>query len=180
MIKPCPTYAGYSASDGGTIYSHRRRKRLAGGGTEAYIDASYSKPLKPIKTPKGYAQVSVSCNGKIRPIGIHVMVADAFIGPRPPGAEVRHLDGDNSNNRPSNLAYGTSKDNAADRLRHGRYFSGGTHRNAKLTDAQAEEIRQLRSAGAKVKLLARRFGVSIATIEAIIYGRSYKKSRVQA
>lgn len=58
---------------------------------------------------------------------IHELVAAAFIGPRPDGLEVRHLDGNPRNNRLENLCYGTKVENAQDSLRH------GTNRNARKT-----------------------------------------------
>ena len=62
---------------------------------------------------------------------IYVLVALAFHGPRPvgpAGKEVRHLDGNKSNNRPENLAYGTRRENALDIVRHGQ------HREASKTE----------------------------------------------
>ncbi len=52
---------------------------------------------------------------------VHTFVAAAFLGPRPPGLEVRHLNGDPKNNTPSNLAYGTSSENARDTVLHGTH-----------------------------------------------------------
>lgn len=49
----------------------------------------------------------------------HQIVLLAFVGPRPVGHEVRHLDGNPENNRLENLRYGTPSENAADKLRHG-------------------------------------------------------------
>jgi hypothetical protein len=60
--------------------------------------------------------------------GVHVIVAEAFIGPRPAGMETRHIDGDPSNNRLENLEYGTRSENAEDSKRHGTHFHAGvTH-----------------------------------------------------
>lgn len=50
---------------------------------------------------------------------VHRLVARTFLGPRPPGLETRHLDGDGSNNRIENLAYGTHSENMIDRVEHG-------------------------------------------------------------
>lgn len=55
------------------------------------------------------------------------MVADAFIGPRPNGAVIRHLNGKANDNRPENLAYGTQAENVQDEVRH------GTHVEARKT-----------------------------------------------
>lgn len=45
---------------------------------------------------------------------VHHLVAEAFLGPRPDGMIVRHLDDDGANNAASNLAYGTYQDNYRD------------------------------------------------------------------
>ena len=58
---------------------------------------------------------------------VHRLVAEAFLGPCPDGHEVRHLDDNRVNDRLSNLAYGTSRDNRLDSVRN------GTHANAAKT-----------------------------------------------
>lgn len=50
---------------------------------------------------------------------VHRAVAAAFIGPCPPGMEVRHKDGNVENNCVDNLEYGTRADNMQDRIKHG-------------------------------------------------------------
>lgn len=42
---------------------------------------------------------------------VHLLVAEAFLGPRPAGLVVLHRDEDNQNNEPGNLKYGTQKEN---------------------------------------------------------------------
>ena len=75
-----------------------------------------------IEDPKGYPRVTIADEGgQKRVVRVHILVASAFIGPRPDGLVTRHLDGDQSNNRPSNLAYGTHRENARDSVRHGAY-----------------------------------------------------------
>lgn len=68
-----------------------------------------------------YPHVSLWINGKPETRYVHHLVMEAFAGPRPPGMETRHLNGDPSDNRwPENLAYGTSSENNYDIIRHGR------------------------------------------------------------
>jgi hypothetical protein len=45
----------------------------------------------------------------------HDLVAAAFIGPKPPGALVRHLDDNVYNNTPRNLCYGSRSENEQDK-----------------------------------------------------------------
>ncbi len=59
---------------------------------------------------------------------VHALVAEAFIGPRPEGMEIRHLNGDPADNRPENLEYGTRSENSKDSKLHGTHFHAGkTH-----------------------------------------------------
>lgn len=69
--------------------------------------------------------LSLYLHGAIRSTTVHRLVLEAFVGPSP--LVVRHLDGDAMNNRLSNLAYGTMRENAQDMLAH------GTHNQARKT-----------------------------------------------
>lgn len=87
--------------------------------------------LRPTPDLDGYLTVRV--DGKTR--RVHRLVMLAFVGPRPPGLQIRHLDGNNQHNDLSNLKYGTPAENAADKIRHGtskhkpgrKYRQPGTH-----------------------------------------------------
>lgn len=68
-----------------------------------------------------------------RRVFVHQLVAEAFIGPRPDGQEVRHLNGDPADNRVQNLAYGTRSQNVADAIRHGTYRNAIAEKNAEKT-----------------------------------------------
>lgn len=57
--------------------------------------------------------------GPYRNARVHVLVAEAFLGPRPEGQHVRHLDGNPRNNAVVNLAYGTAAENQQDAIAHG-------------------------------------------------------------
>lgn len=76
--------------------------------------------LKPWLT-LGYPCITLCRNGEQKKKRIHVLVAEAFLGPRPEGAtDVRHLDGNPGNPVVTNLAYGTRSDNMCDATAHGR------------------------------------------------------------
>lgn len=83
----------------------------------------------------GYPCVRVVINGRRRRVPVHKLVAQQFHGPQPaPGYEVRHLDGDKLNPHADNLAWGTRKQNADDRERHGRTSRGAEH-SSRITAA---------------------------------------------
>jgi len=53
-------------------------------------------------------------------VRVHVLILEAFTGPRPPGQEGRHLDDVRTSNRLVNLAWGTRAENHADAVRNGK------------------------------------------------------------
>lgn len=70
---------------------------------------------------KGYRVVNPMVGGRRFNRRVHILVAEAFLGPRPAGAHIRHLDGNPANNMLENLQYGTPSENVADTIRHGRH-----------------------------------------------------------
>ena len=89
----------------------------------------------------GYPCVRVYINGKRCRRTVHSLVANAFHGPQPaPSHEVRHLDGNKLNPHADNLAWGTRKDNADDRTRHGRTSRGPAHAAAIKAGKEARHV----------------------------------------
>jgi hypothetical protein len=88
---------------------------------------------------------------------VAVLVAAAFIGPRPDGLQVCHEDGINTRDHASNLYYGTPAQNTADKLRHGAVPFGEAHANATLTQEEVEWIRAQPRRGQAA--IGARFGV---------------------
>lgn len=110
--KEIPGYPGYVVSSFGRVVSLKPYKQ---GLKVATLDR------------RGYLRVAVSVDGVAHGPRVHQLVALAFLGPRPGGMEVRHLDGDRTRNVPWNLAYGTSSENQRDKVAH------GTHNMARKT-----------------------------------------------
>jgi hypothetical protein len=106
---PIPGYDGlYDVSDEGAVRSWTKIKQ---GGLMTLITANHG----------GYLMVKLKePDGNSRTVTVHSLVARAFIGPRPDGALVRHLDDSPTNNRVGNLAYGTLSDNGLDAVGNGR------------------------------------------------------------
>lgn len=119
-----------------------RTYRVSNLGGITNADGSYKA-----KTPQrnGYELVNFCAPGRRRKaVRIHVLVAEAFIGPRPPGKMVRHLDDIKSHNNLSNLAYGTHKENSDDSRLNGTRAIGEVNGHSKLTNEAVVALRQLR------------------------------------
>lgn len=69
----------------------------------------------------GYLTVGLSRDGKQTTHRVHVLVAVAFHGERPAGLQARHLNGNQTDNRADNLAWGTRVENARDKIAHGTH-----------------------------------------------------------
>lgn len=112
-----PEWEGlYEVSDHGAVRSldrvlvgpSGRRRRFQG------------KPLQTFNTASGYPSLHLYRNGRRSNRSVHELALLAFVGSRPDGMVTRHLNGDPSDNRLTNLAYGTGRENMLDRTRHGR------------------------------------------------------------
>lgn len=103
---------------------------------------------------------------------VHVLVLEAFVGPRPEGQEGLHWDDNASNNHLSNLRWGTRSANHIDALRNGKKPTGEQMGNAKLTD---EAVRFIH-AHPEISnyFLGKRFGVSDAAIRQVRQGKTWK------
>lgn len=173
--KYCPSYWGYSITENGQVFTHRKRFGLGkGNGGGVKIDWSYQKKLNPYEGHGGYMYVSVSTSRGQRGVPIHTLLLDAFVGVRPKGAEIRHLDGNPKNNQLCNLVYGTAQENANDRVAHGHQPKGKDHHRAKLNKDEVIKIRGLYKGGGTIASLARLYRMSESGIRDIVKRRNWK------
>lgn len=169
MWKEIPGYPGYEASDEGEIRSILRIIVCKNGAVKTYKGRVLKPGTHSTESPYPYYQL-----GKGRSLSAHKAVALAFLGPVPPGMEVRHIDGDHANPRLINLAYGTPKQNQADRVKHGTHLRGERHPTSKLKQSQVEEIKRRVAAGEKQALLAAEFDTTQSNISLIASGERWK------
>lgn len=163
--KSIPGYEGYySVSSWGRI-----RRDKAQAGTQAGLI------LKALVAGNKYPRVYLwkDCVGTN--CQIHALVALAFFGPRPEGAEVNHKNGIRTDNRAANLEYVTRQEN----MRHSRDVLGHDcigERNprAKLTGQDIEAIRRAGDDGERIAAIARRFGVGYSQISRILRGEAWR------
>lgn len=128
------------------------------------------KFLRPYNVAKGYAGVALRNDGATIRATIHTLVAEAYIGARPVGFDVCHLDGNPANNDVRNLRYASRSDNIADKILHGTSQHGERNPSAKLTNVQAEEVRIRRKAGERLADIATDYMVAVSCISRIASG----------
>jgi NUMOD4 motif/HNH endonuclease len=118
---PIPDWEGlYEVSNLGRV---RSLPRMTNGGVRG------GNILSPSIGTTGYRHLTLTASGRPRDERrVHEIVALAFLGIRPRGQEIRHIDGDKLNNAATNLAYGTHCDNEQDKISQGRHhYARRTH-----------------------------------------------------
>lgn len=169
--RTCPSYPGYSASTDGEIFSHWKRLGLGpGGGSRCEVRMDFFKKLRAWQGRGGYLYVSCKKTSGAQSESVHAMVADAFYGPRPAGFHVRHKDGVIHNVTAANLCYGTPKENADDKVKHGTVLLGNAHQNTVHSDAMIFALRNKLLNGASVAEVAAEFSMTSNYVTRIATG----------
>ena len=169
--RPIPGSEGfYSVSDLGRVRSEPIPARHPG--------RQRGRILKCCLDSKGYPQFAMSLpGGQCIRMKVHRAVALAFLGARPPGAQINHKSGDKLDNSVANLEYVTCRQNIRHGWRTGLY-NAGRRRGEKSNSAKltAEDVRQIRTLSSTMSLpaLARQFGVSKANIWQIIKHKTWQ------
>ncbi len=167
---PIPDYEHlYEASTHGRI----RRASAAHYFPKGYV-------LKQTKTKAGYLSLCLVNKGKVRSFRVNRVIAAAFLGPAPEYAHVNHRNGVKTDNRLANLEYVTPSQNQQHAYDMGRLTSafkpGSQHPNAKLDEDKVRTIRQ--SSAIPASVLARQFGVSVATVRNVRRGANWSHVKV--
>ena len=151
------------------VSSHGRIRSWIGNRGMPNIKRETPVIVKQFPDKRGYMQVNLSSNGKARRFFVHRLVVQAFRGPAQEGQnQIRHLDGNPSNNELSNIVWGNSIENYGDRIRHGTGNEGERSHHAKLTQNKVDDLRLRYKSGEKVSKMAVEFGVSEPTIRRAI------------
>ena len=173
-VRPIPGFPHYYAASDGTIWREwsdhwtQLRPTLSSCKRTAFAVHRYLTLKMPGRE-----------SGRQRTYRVHTLVLMAFKGSPQTEQVGRHLDGDRMNNAPSNLEWGTRKQNTQDMLRHGthrtRYVPPAAHRRpacARFTDQEIEEIRRSEM---KTRALARHLGVDNSLISRIRNHKTYRR-----
>lgn len=174
-------FPGYKVGSDGSVWSCWKQVGHGyGGGTYSVLGSTWHQ-LKPGVARGGYLNVTL-CPGRHTRL-IHHLVLEAFVGPRPAGMDACHDPSpDRADNRLSNLRWDTKRANQADSARHGTRICGDRHPLAKITDHQAQalrdEYRMLRGDRGKIPngllaMLAGKHGISTTQAKRIARGERF-------
>lgn len=135
----------YKISNKGQVYSVESQRMLA------------TPPNK-----GGYPHFCLSKDGKQYTKRLHTEIAKAFLEPSF-GRHVRHLNGNKTDNRLENLAYGTAKENADDQLQED--YQGASNR---LSLKERKLVREYASQGSSMQWLMENFNATRSQISACL------------
>jgi hypothetical protein len=176
MTLDIPNFPNYAVDMAGRVYSKN------------YRNSSDSFPLHPILSFHGYPVVCLSLNKQMS-VAVHKLVALAFLGPRPKGMEINHINGDKTDNRLVNIEYTTRSGNQLHAWniglqKHTSEMSSARALGAKasaiarriLTTNDVAAIRNEYALGfTTIKTLAKQYGMSKGSILDIVRHRTYTK-----
>lgn len=131
------------------------------------------KKEKSQKNVFGYKRVNLRLPGKSNNMGVHRLVALAFI-PNPESKPyINHIDGDKANNHVSNLEWCTPAENMKHASLIGAMPVGSKNASAKLKEADVLAIRANKE-GLSSKQMALKYGVTENTIWYVRSRRTWK------
>jgi hypothetical protein len=167
--RPVPEWEGwYDVSSHGRVRSWRRRG-------SANLTAGEPVEILGYTHHTGRRQVQLRRGQDRRPRYVHDLVLTAFVGPRPPGCDGAHLNGDPADNRVGNLRWATVRENSGHRAVHGTYLHGERSHAHVLLEEEAAAIRLCMERGVSSLILAAAFGVDKSTICRIGAGTTWKE-----
>ncbi len=177
--RPVVGFPGYRVGSDGSFWSCLKQVAVKGDrrGRWVTVIGDQWRELSKFRRASGHVAVSMSVDGKLYNRLLHRLVLEAFVGPRPAGMQGCHNNGNPGDNRISNLRWDTPKGNAADKRRHGTELRGEGIANAKLSDAAVADIRRTYVHGKRgcgLRLLAKRYGVSVTTVAKVVQGTQWR------
>ena len=158
--KKIKDYPSYEVSDHGEV------RRL----TSSCNFNPVGKNLKGTGDHKGYLYLSLFNRKTRKHKKINLLVAEAFIGVKPKGLQVNHIDGAKANNHYKNLEYVTASENRKHAFKLGlSSHKGEGHPASKLTNKDVLEIRRIYSKGDIRKVdISKLFNISQSTVGRVI------------
>jgi hypothetical protein len=170
-FRQCPGRPGIAVGDDGSVWSAWKLAYTPGvSGAKGVISDQWVEKKQRPHSRSNHPQVTISS----RPVYVHRLVLETFVGPCPEGMECRHLDDNPTNNQRSNLAWGTRLQNITDRFRNGKGNAGERHWNARLKSADVLAIRAEFAAGKSKTTIAAERGIFDGTVDDIVQLRKWR------
>lgn len=157
LVRRIPQYPDYAVSACGRVFRWR--------------PIGYWRELKtPARYNGGYPTFTAVTNGQRRNVNVHIVVAQLWIGPRPQGLQVCHVDDNKQNPHVNNLEYGTPGYNTRQ-----AWATGLATNLAKLTLESAAYIRAVKPETAQaIRQIAKQFGVKSRTVRDVLSGHTWR------
>lgn len=157
----------YSVSNWGRVRSEVTRRGSIAGTIKSCLPG-----------PAGYCFIGLSVGGVEYRLGLHQLVAMAFI-PNPEAKRcVNHRDSNRSNNWAINLQWTTHKENSEHAVRGPHWAAkrlrGSNHYKAKVTEEVVIAIRAQAASGELLKDIAAKVGLNASTVSSIVARRYWK------
>jgi hypothetical protein len=158
ILKNVPNFDGYFATECGRVISTLRN-------TPVFINGKVDKD--------GYRNLILYKEGNRHYFKNSRVIAMTFLGERPKGYVIRHLDGNPLNDDVDNLQYSTQKENLQDRLLHGTQIYGELSPNAKLKEIDVIKLIALLKTNT-VDSLCKEYGIKRSTLYDIKHNKTWK------
>ena len=136
-----------------------------------------NRGLKQQTKSDGYLILTIGKGELKRSYNVHVLIAETFLGPRPEGLIVEHIDRNRGNARKDNLEYITQKENTARAIAAGAHNCTRTNEdnhNTRVTNAQLRELKQRHLTGVPATVLAGEYGISVRHAFKLLSGKGRK------
>lgn len=148
--------------------------RVRNGKEQKFTSSFKERDLTPVKTATGYLEVYATKNGRRTHHLLHRLVGMAFVPGYSPELTINHINGDKTDNAPSNLEWVSLARNTQHQWETGLVdLRGEKQPQAKLTSKRVLYIRKLLRQGIPAHALAVVAGVSTSTIAFIRDGKRW-------
>lgn len=126
----------------------------------------------------GYRRVTLVAKDSRYTVGVHILVATAFLGPKPePWSQVNHVNFNPSDNRAENLEWCTAAENIQHSIAANRQSKGTDLPQTKMTPELVLELRTRYARGESFSELAESTKLARATIRCAVTGKTWAHLR---
>lgn len=155
----------YAVSDLGRV----KRLVKSSGGERGRLLTPY------LNKKRHYCYTSLQHPGRRKNYSNHSLVAETFLGPRPNGKCVNHINGIKTDNRLVNLEYVTPKENVHHAIKMGLLKTSGEDCHwSKLKNEQVLMVRKLHADGMVQRHISKKLGINTAQISRIVNRKIWK------